>query len=181
MIITISGEPGAGKTTVSKRLASLLGMKYFCVGKLLRQLSLKKGKDLLGMSKLAEKDFSIDNYLDSHLRKLAKKDNYLVDARLGFHFIPSSFKIFLKVKESTGVKRIMNDSRIEESSRDFLKLLNEVKRRKKSERLRYKKYYNLIITKESNFDLIIDTSHFSPEEVVSIIIQYLIDKGVLNV
>ncbi len=180
MIITISGEPGAGKSTVSKKLVSLLNMKYFCVGKLLRQLSLKRGESLINISKKAERDFSIDNYLDSHLRSLTKKDNYIVDARLGFYFIPNSFKIFLKVNPLIGAKRISNDKRIEEYVA-FKQLLAEIKRRKKSEALRYKKYYHIKLDDRKDFDLIVDTSHLCVEDVVSIILQSLIDKGVIHV
>ena len=75
----------------------------------------------------------------------------------------------------------MKDSRIEERSNTINKLLNEIRERKRSERLRYKKYYNIDLDNEKQFDLIINTSHFSADEVASIIIQYLIDKGVLNV
>ncbi len=180
MIITISGDPGAGKSTVSRILADFFGFKYVGIGSLLRKLSRSRKQDLIIVSKYAEENFGIDKCLDYNLKKLAGKDNYVVDARLGFHFIPDSIKISLIINPLEAAKRIIKDPRSEEKASSLKALVAELKRRKKSEVIRYKKYYNINIASPSNFDLTLNTSNFSVDEVVSIILSFLIDKGVLN-
>ncbi|MCX6741353.1 MAG: AAA family ATPase, partial [Candidatus Parcubacteria bacterium] len=43
MIITLSGKPGSGKTTVAKILAEKLGYKFYSTGDLRGQMAMKRG------------------------------------------------------------------------------------------------------------------------------------------
>ena len=90
MIITISGSPGAGKSTVAKLVAKKLKLKYYSIGILLRNLARKRKISLLEISKLAEKSPKIDRELDDAQIKLGKRDNFVLDSRLGYHFVPGS-------------------------------------------------------------------------------------------
>ncbi len=60
MIITISGKAGSGKSTIAKQLAKKLGLKHYSTGDFMRQMAKDKGVSLLELSRIAEKDKSID-------------------------------------------------------------------------------------------------------------------------
>jgi len=64
MIITISGKAGSGKSTVAKQLAKKLNLKHYSIGDIMRKLAKEKNISLNELSKLAEKDKTIDLTLD---------------------------------------------------------------------------------------------------------------------
>ncbi|RLE43611.1 cytidylate kinase [Candidatus Woesearchaeota archaeon] len=180
MIIAIGGKPGSGKSTVAKELAKRLGMKHYSAGDFMRKLAAERGKSLIELSKIAEKDFSIDDAIDSWLRKLAKQENdFVVDSRLAFHFIHSAVKIYLDVDLDTAAKRIFSGpvrKTETEKIRNIEALKEELKQRMESERKRYMKYYGVDIDDKSNYDLVIDTSNISAEEVVEKILRFLEER-----
>ncbi|MBI3052072.1 nucleoside monophosphate kinase [Candidatus Woesearchaeota archaeon] len=172
MIITIAGDPGSGKSTVAELVASKLRLKHVSVGDLLRELAGRRGVSILEISRLAEKDRSVDEYLDSRQRQLAKEDGLVVDSRLGWHFIPRSFKVFLKVSPEEAGKRIFSARRkTERENTTLAATIENTKQRKQSERVRYKRYYNLNPFDMSHYDLVIDTTKMQPEGVAGKIIS----------
>lgn len=173
MRITISGVPGSGKTVVSKALAEKLKLEYYSMGIILRELAKKKNLTILEITKLAEKDDTIDKELDNLQKQLNKKDNFVIDSRLGFYFIPDSIKIFLTCDDETAARRIYRDQRDDEKYINYSDALKQVKTRRESEKKRYLKYYNIDYTDPKYFDLIIDTSDYTTEETVNIILTYL--------
>ncbi len=175
MIITVSGDPGSGKSSVSRLLAKKLGFRHYSVGDLMRTIAKKRGISLLDISRKAEKNRSIDIELDKMQTDLGKKqDNFIIDSRLGFHFIPHSVKVFLEVRDEVAAERIFKDLKRDERENTSLeKTLENIKRRKKSERLRYKNYYSLDCYNKKQYDLILDTTHLSIEQVVEKILEFL--------
>ena len=96
MIITVGGKAGAGKSTAAKNIAKKFGLKHYSSGDFMRQLAKERNITLLELSKLAEKDGSIDTEIDNRQIELGKKeDNFVIDGRLSAYFIPNSIKIFL--------------------------------------------------------------------------------------
>ncbi|RLE45969.1 hypothetical protein DRJ25_04880 [Candidatus Woesearchaeota archaeon] len=164
MIITISGTPGSGKSTIAKGIAKILGMKHHSIGDLMKRLAQKKKISLIELSKKAENDEKIDLGLDSELKRLAKtEDNFVADTRMGFYFIPNSIKIFVKVKPEIAAKRLLKDvkagkRKTESEAKTLQEALRLVKERLDSERKRYKKYYGVDFTDEKNYDFVMDTS-----------------------
>lgn len=167
MIITISGRPGSGKSTVSKLVAKNLSLKHYSTGDFMRQMAKDKGMTLLELSKQAEKDKRIDEELDERQRSLALNENYFViDARLGFYFIPFSFKVFLFVSKEEAAKRIAKRENL--SYEDALK---QSTTRINSEHKRYKELYGVDYEKEKYFDLIINTDDKTPSEICDLIVN----------
>ena len=77
-------------------------------------------------------------------------------------------KIILDADLEIRIKRI-----IKRENGDFKKRHKEIINREKSEENRYKKYYNIDLKDKSIYDLQIDTTHKTPEEIVDIIINKL--------
>mgnify|MGYP006414619685 FL=1 len=146
MIITISGALGSGKSTVAKILVEKFNLKHYSTGDFMREIAAKRGITLLELSKLAETDRSIDKELDNYQIQLGKdEDNFIIDARLGWHFIPDSIKIFLDVNDEEAAKRIFKEGRTDEKyNTDLNATLENIKNRRESEIKRYQDYYNQI-------------------------------------
>jgi predicted cytidylate kinase len=179
MIITISGEPGAGKSTVAKIISKKLKLKYFSIGSFLRELALKRNKGIVEINKFAEENLEIDKYLDSKLVEISKKDNYVVDSRIAFYFIPRSVKIFLKCDEKIAAKRILKqinnskNTRVNENYKNLKEVIESIRLRKESELKRYKKIYSIIYNDLKNYDLVINTTMLTPKKTAKIILEFL--------
>lgn len=176
MIITISGKPGSGKTTVGKELARRLRLKFYSAGDIRGEMALKKGMTIDQLNKLGEKSPVTDEEVDDFVERLGReKDDFVIDSRLAFHFIRNSIKIFLDCDENMAAQRIFKapkrpDERKYKNAEDTLKVLQE---REKSDMLRYKKYYALDYTDKRHYDLMIDTTTLSVEEVVEQIVMFV--------
>ncbi|PIN74100.1 cytidylate kinase [Candidatus Woesearchaeota archaeon CG10_big_fil_rev_8_21_14_0_10_45_16] len=176
MIITISGPIGSGKSSVAKLLAKKLKYKHHSTGDLMRQMAKEKKMTLEQLGDLAAKDFSIDQELDERQKQLGKKeDNFVIDGRLSFHFIPQSLKIYLDADPTVRAKRVFQDlkNRPEEAETSLEKVLAKIKKRQKIEIKRYLKYYQLDHTDKRHYDLLLDTSEMPVAEVVDTIIRFV--------
>lgn len=173
MIITISGVPGSGKSTVARLVAKKLSYRHYSAGDFMREIAAKRKVSLLEISKIAEKDLSIDKELDERTVQLGKKEgNFVMDSRLAYHFIPKSFKVFLVVDEKEAARRIFGDvkskkrgRRVEKESVTLAATIAAIRKRRRSEQLRYKEYYKLNPFGKGQYDLVVDTTKATPEEV----------------
>lgn len=181
-IITIAGLLGSGKSSASSGAAALLDYKKRSTGDFMRSLAEKRGVTLEELSKMAETDPTIDRELDESNIEIGKMEDVVVDARLGFHFIPESFKVFLDCDPVTAADRIIEDrktnpSRENETRQGFEtveEISNSLVRRLESEKKRYFDLYGISDhTSPKNFDLVIDTTLpvNSVEHVPEIIVE----------
>jgi len=174
MIITIGGTAGSGKSTVAKILAKKLGFNHYSMGDLQREIAEERKISLLELSKLEEKDRSIDEEVDQKQIDLGRKeDNFVIDSRLGFHFIPHSLKIYLDCDFEERAKRILADRIRKEHNINLENTKKNMMEREKSEKKRYKEYYNLDPSDKKQYDLIIDTTSMSPEKTVDKILEFI--------
>lgn len=174
MILTITGDLGSGKSTVAKIVAKEFKLKYYSTGQLFRRLAVDMQVSLKELNELAKKDKRIDKRIDDYQRKLGEKeDDFILEGRLGFHFIPKSIKICLRVKLEEAVKRIMNDNRLDEKFKDLNDALESIKLRRKLETERYENLYKVDIDNDKNYDLVIDTTIIPATEVAKKIINYV--------
>ena len=74
-------------------------------------------------------------------------------------------------KDKVRAERILNDKREEEKSRNINALIKTIRQREQSERKRYNNLYNIDCYDKKLYDLIIDTTNLSVNEVVEKIIK----------
>ncbi len=166
MKITISGKPGSGTSTISKLLSEKLGYEHLSTGDFMRDLASDKKLSLLELSKLAEEDDEVDKLLDARQEKFGKeKEDFVLDARIGFHFIPDSKKIYLDVSDEEAIKRIKKREQ-DSTEEEYYDRLN-------SERKRYKKLYNLDFEDFNNYDIVIKTDKLKPDEILNLILKMI--------
>jgi cytidylate kinase len=177
MIITIGGTAGSGKSTVAKLLAKKLGYKHYSMGDFQREIAEERKMSLLELSRIEEEDRGVDEEVDQRQISLGREeDNFVIDSRLGFHFIPNSVKIFLDADFEERAKRILADKIRKEHNVNLENTKENIETRKASEQKRYNDYYNIDPYEKSNYDLVVDTTSISAEEVVEKILEFVEKK-----
>lgn len=145
MIITLGGHHGAGKSTLGARLAEHYGYKRYSTGDFMRGLAMERGISIIELNHQAETDSGvIDTILDDRQRDLGNtEDNFIIDGRLAFHFIPHGIKIFLTVTPEEAAHRIFADQTRQgvETHDTIEQTIENIGTRRKSENERYMKYY----------------------------------------
>ncbi len=178
MIITLTGLPGAGKSTIAKLLSERLNMPWYSMGDLRGKLAAERGMTIDEFNQLGEKEAFTDHDIDAYQTKLGKEqDDLIIDGRLSWHFIPHSFKIFLDVNEDEAARRIFEASKqgLRTDEKPYVSA-EEVKQRVRdrlaSDQKRYQQYYNLDYLDRHNYDLVLDTTTMTPESII----QAILDK-----
>ena len=168
--ITISGNPGSGKSTVGRLLSDKIGLKYVYSGEIFRKTAKKYSMSLEEFSSYCEKHKEIDKELDDYQLEILQKGNVIVEGRIAGWIahrnnIPA-LKVILNTDIETRAGRIVN-----RESGDIEKRKQEMLNRERSEALRYRNYYNIDLKDITIYDLVIDSTEKTPDEIIDIIIQ----------
>lgn len=173
-IITISGELASGKGTVTELLSKELNYEIYRNGAYFRQLAKEKGMDVTTFNSYVAEHPEIDIQIEKSAEQYAKNHtNLIVDARLGWYVVPNSFKVYLVVNIDIAAQRAFNDQNRKDTE-NFKTIEEQKADMQERYRLENERYFNLYgIHKEdkSNYDLVIDTSYLTPEEVKDTIIR----------
>lgn len=175
MIVTISGLPGSGKSTVGRMLAKKLGYKFYSMGDLRGKMAMERGLTIDELNKLGEREAWTDRQIDDYLIKLGKtKNNFVIDGRLAFHFVSQAFKIFLTIDPKEAARRVFKNPRPDEPKVKSMKELQTIMaERVKSDERRYKKYYQVNFQDPHHYNLILDTTKLRPKQIIAIILEKL--------
>ena len=178
-IITITGDLGSGKSTVAKLIAEKTGMEYFSTGKIQRKIAEELQIDTLELNKRGKEDKSTDNLIDGKLIAMNNDgtDNIILDSRMAWHFVNNSFKIYLTAIPLIAAERVCADkTRTGEPVGDVLTTCKNLLARQKEENERFSAFYNVDCKDLNNFDLVIDTSSATPQEITELILTLFNDK-----
>jgi len=170
--ITISGLPGTGKTTVARLLEKRLGVRYVYSGEIFREMAKKYKMSLEEFGEYCETHQEIDEELDRYQLGILRKGNVIVEGRISGwlayqNHIPA-VKVLLDADVNVRTGRI-----VKREQGDVVKRKKEILKREKSEATRYKKYYGIDVRDTSIYDVIIDASEKTPEEIMEIIVEHL--------
>lgn len=176
MHITITGKLGSGKSTVAKKLVELYGFEIFSTGAILRAAAAERGMDVLELNKelsaKLDSDRSMDDLIDNTTIRVAaerKDDKLIFDSRMAWHFVPDSFKVFVTVEPRVAAERVMKDPRPGEPAEDIDELCAELVERSKVEQSRFMQLYGVDYYDYNNFNLVVDSSRRTPDEIVALI------------
>ncbi len=166
LLITVSGPPGCGATTLCSRLAEAIGCPYVSGGDIFRELAENGKLSLNQQTAEAEKSADIDRLLDKRLRSIAEKwgatdKPFILESRLagwlaGEH---ADLRIWLDAPDEVRVNRIEDREETEA----------EMRVREVSEAGRYQAYYDIDVDDREFYDLMINTSRWSKEGVFTLI------------
>ena len=105
--ISLFGLAGTGTSSVGKVLAEKRGYLFYSSGNIFREMASERGLDLYKFGKLCEKEPKIDMELDARIEKFGKtNDDFIIDSRLAWHFIPDSIKVKLSCGDDIRIKRV---------------------------------------------------------------------------
>src|SRR5918993_1192642 len=139
--ITVNGDLGSGKSTVSVGLAERLKLRRISVGDLYRQMARERGMSALEINLHAELDDAIDATVDNMQREIAESGEQVVmDSRLAWHFFKNGFKVHLITEPTVAAQRFL---------------------------VRYHADKRLL----RNYDIVCDTTRARPEEVIELIVE----------
>lgn len=170
-IITISGKPGSGKSSTADKVAELLGYTRYSSGDFVRSIIRRHKLTLAEFNLRAKTDYSIDHEIDEELRKLRDLNDIVVDSRLGFYWIPESFKVYLDLDMDIATARIFKDMvdnskrSSTESATTIAEAQDLVFARVENEQDRFRKLYGVNPYAMRHYDLVVNTSRHSPQSV----------------
>ena len=174
MHITLTGNLGSGKSTLSKILEAEYGYEIFSTGKVIRQIAEEHGLSVLEMNELMNKDPKYDHEIDDTTARISRENpdkSILFDSRLAWHFVEKSFKVFLSVSLDVAASRVKGDtSRGEVESYATLEDAKEnLKKRAQTEDVRYKELYGIEYFNYSNYNLVLDSTDCAPDILAKIL------------
>lgn len=168
--ISLAGDLGSGKSTVSDILIKRLGAEYYSTGAIVRSVAEKRGMTVVELNKYMETHPELDKEIDDGLVALSEVDKRLIiDSRMAWHFTKGTFKVYLSVDLETSAIRIMSANRKGEHASSLEETMKETKARRESEKKRYFEQYGVNIKDLSNYSLIVDTTYATPEEIAECI------------
>lgn len=160
MIVAIGGQIASGKSTLARKLAGRLGYRLVSAGEVMRETAAEKGMDLLEFSAYAESHPEVDRKIDERQKALSAEGDCVVEGRISAYFIPADFKVWLKADLRERALRARGRGDSDED------LEAAIRAREASERKRYREFYGIDLDDTSIYDLVVDTTNLSVEEMV---------------
>lgn len=172
--ISLAGDLGSGKSTVSKIIVSRTGIEYYSTGTACRAMAAAHGLSIDEFNRYMETHPEIDKEIDDGLVALSDDPrDYIIDSRMAFHFVRDTFRVYLTTDARVSAERILSAKRDGESFGTVEETAKRVSARRQSENLRYFEKYGVHIMDMANYDLVLDTTDIPPETVADLILTSL--------
>jgi cytidylate kinase len=176
MLISITGRLGSGKSTICGILNKEYGFEIFSTGTINREFARSLNISTLELNERLKTDPELDKQIDGTVTRLSieKKDEKLIfDSRMAWHFAKDTFKIFLTIDPMEAARRVMLNQRgAEEHYSSVEDACEGLLKRGNVERERFIQIYGVDYFDHNNYNLIVDTTSRTPEEIVKIIMEH---------
>lgn len=175
MLITVSGMLGSGKSTICKVLKDEYGFEFFSTGKIMRDQAAKLGLTIEEFNKKLSADLNfagldIDKVIDQGTVEFARANagkKIVFDSRMAWFFVPESFKVFVTVDPAVAAQRVVSGRILEEENyKSKEECYAALESRKKLEDERYLSLYGANTRDMKNYDLVLDSTSKTPQELV---------------
>ena len=170
--ISLAGDLGSGKSTVSKILIERLGAKYHSTGAICRAIAKEHGLDVVQINVYMETHPEFDKLIDDGLCALSDvNENMIIDSRMAWHFVRGTFRVYMSTEPYESAKRIFLEKRDGDSAASIEEMADNIRARRASENRRYAEKYGVNCLDLNNYDLVVDTTYATPEEVAEAILS----------
>ena len=175
MQIAFSGRLGSGKSTVCAILRDKYGFEIYSTGTVQRKVAEEMGVTTLELNKLMKENPELDHKIDDAVTELSRQrkgDDLVFDSRMAWHFAENTFKVYMYVDPTVAAKRVLAADRGSvEKYNDVDDARNQLIERSLEENKRYKEIYGVDNLDYNNYDLILDSTNATPEEIASLIVE----------
>ena len=145
----------------------------------LRNFNIEQANNLEGFKKIRK---IVDTLIDQgmaqkgiEINKEEKPDDiWIIDSRLAFHNIPEAFSVRLTSKPEVAGKRLFDDKTRGKEDNKYKSVEEAIQareRRRLGENERYLRRYGVDLDDEDNYDLIIDTSYSTVDDISNTILK----------
>lgn len=174
-LVTVSGLPATGTTTIAELLADEYGFEVISGGDIFREMAADRGISLAELTAQSTDDSSIDKEVDERLKEI-------VDAHLSGEREPAGTGLVVESRlaawhaggDATVSVYLEADPSVREAriaSRD--ETVAELEARVESEIERYQAHYGVDVTSADHYDEVLDTGVLTTDEVLRAIRPYL--------
>lgn len=175
MLISITGRLGSGKSTVCGIMKERYGFDIFSTGAIQREYARSKGISTLELNKRMKENPGLDDEIDNTVTRVSREhkgENLIFDSRMAWHFAEDTFKIFLTIEPMEAANRVFyNRVSAEESYTDVNDACEKLVERSVVERKRFIEIYGVDYYDFNNYNLVVDTTNKTPDEVVAVIME----------
>ncbi len=174
MVIAIASPPGSGGTTVAKKLAKKLKLKFFSPGLFYKKLSKEKNQSEAAFELWKTKYGSsekLHNQIDKMQVDIGKEGNVVIEGTLSIHFLKnlSKYKIWLDIALKNRAERTAKRDKI-----PVEKALKEIAQREEIERREWKRMYGFdYFDQKYDADFVLDSSNQTPSQTVKSILEFI--------
>ena len=167
MIITITGKPCTGKSTMAEIFVNKYNFERIYAGKIFKQKARELGIDITDLCK-SDQIIEVDKQVDKELESIYHSrfnDNLLIESRTSWSFMPKAFNVFIDIPDNIMASRLFNSDRPEnEKGANLDEALIKVTERYNADVKRYKMLYNIDCDNLNNYSFVIDNSNLTPEQ-----------------
>ena len=169
MLITISGLPGAGTSTVAQLVADAFGIERVDGGTVFRAMAAEAGLDVAEFSIVAESNPEIDLELDQRLADRVRAGDVVLESRLAAWIVTieqlDATRVWIDAHEEERARRVAGRERANAG-----RSLDANRAREASERSRYRTYYGIDLDDRSVYDLVLDSTTAPPARIAESIV-----------
>lgn len=119
-----------------------------------------------------DKAKEFDLKYEDYQKSLNPDDSLILDSRLSFMCQPKAFNVFLDVSDKEWAKRVFEHQREDDETKSFEAVFEANKARHQWQYDAYMKLYNINLFEKENYDLVVDTTAMSPEEVFEMVSEW---------
>jgi cytidylate kinase len=168
LLVTVSGSPGSGVTTLCEGLAEALDCGHVSGGEVFRRIADDRGMSLRELTAAASASAEIDRELDRRLQRIAREwagadKPFVLESRLAGWLAgdEADLRIWLDAPEEVRVER----------TRDREELGAEMRVREVLDESRYASRYGIDLADRSIYDLTVNTARWSPEATLDVVLS----------
>ena len=170
MLLTISGLPGSGTSTIAVAVAESLALERVDGGSVWRSLGAELGMTVAEFSAFSETHPEVDAELDARLAARAHEGDVVLESRLAAWIAANeglpALRVWVDCAEGERAVRVARRDGLDPDA-----ALAANRARESSERLRYQTLYGIDLADRSIYELILDSTTAAPETLVVAIVE----------